>query len=370
MEGEFEREYGEHGGCDGLVRNQYKNIRTQLLSGIVDKDRAAINKKQEAAEQGQSAGMLQRQSWKKKEQEGEKERQEWSELLVHWQGTKHLHQKEQLSGLVTASDTYTCPPPYAPPALGMYPVSTFYIDKGIMSLETPNTQNTETDAHIHHLPNNSPFLNHCTEIGAAMRTHFPLPNATAIPKITWDPKQNPRQFLSAAKDIWTTQTGLHPGNSGSQAEWFRQAVLNGVPESVQQAMKNNPDMLGCHLCVWEKHLVHHLTAAQDKTQQDEKEHTDLQNQLLKLQLAKVREEVNEKKKGKKEPTKIMAQTVQSGGGDITPAYPDFSHTPPWEPHHRRGGRNKQRVERSEGRGKERVLRGMVLWTKPCLFPVW
>ncbi|XP_029367849.1 uncharacterized protein LOC115049619 [Echeneis naucrates] len=44
MEGEFERECGEYGGCDGLVRNQYKNIRTQLLSGIVDKDRAATGK--------------------------------------------------------------------------------------------------------------------------------------------------------------------------------------------------------------------------------------------------------------------------------------------------------------------------------------
>lgn len=203
------------------------------------------------------------------------------------------------------------------------------------SMTPTNLRDIETDALTLRLSDDTSFLTHCTNIGAAMRIHFPLPNSSAMPKITWDSKQNPRQFLSDAKDTWTTQTGLHPGNKGSQAEWFRQAVLNGVPDSVQKAMKNNPDMLGCQLSVWEKHLVHHLTTAQDKTEKEEKEQADLQAQLLRLQLAKARDEVNDKRKNKKDQVKIMAQILTMG--DDSPQFPDLSPTPPWVPHHRHGG---------------------------------
>ncbi|XP_061776670.1 uncharacterized protein LOC133568629 [Nerophis ophidion] len=134
-----------------------------------------------------------------------------------------------------------------------------------------NLRDVETDAKTLTLSDEVRFIQLCTALGAAMRSHFPLPNSAVMPKIRWDPKQNPRQFLCEAKEAWTNQTGQYPGNTGSQAEWFRQAVLSGVPESVQTAMKSNPDMLGCQLCTWEKHLVHHLTTAQDKTQQDEKD---------------------------------------------------------------------------------------------------
>uniref|UniRef100_A0A0F8CS97 Murine leukemia virus integrase C-terminal domain-containing protein n=1 Tax=Larimichthys crocea TaxID=215358 RepID=A0A0F8CS97_LARCR len=35
-----------------------------------------------------------------------------------------------------------------------------------------------------------------------MRAKYPLPNAAAMPKIKWDPKQNPREFLDKSKDTW------------------------------------------------------------------------------------------------------------------------------------------------------------------------
>lgn len=115
--------------------------------------------------------------------------------------------------------------------------------------------------------------------------------------------------------------------------------MSGVPESVQQLMKNNPDMLGCESHVWEKHLVHHLTAAQDQTQQDQKELQDLQTQLLKLQLAKAKQDVNDKKKTKSEQAKVMVQTAQGGwDGDNGPAYPDLSPPPPWESNQYQRGR--------------------------------
>lgn len=172
---------------------------------------------------------------------------------------------------------------------------------------------------------------------------FPLPNSAVMPKIKWDLKQNPRQFLSDSKELWTKQTGHHPGNSGTQTEWFRQAVLKGVPDSVQNTMQNNPDMFGCDSTMWERHLIHHLTLAQDKTQQEEKELADLQAQLLKLQLTNAREEVNEKRKGPKtEKVKIMVQSTPDWEGDGTPAYPDLYPVPSWAPHRRGGGMHRGR----------------------------
>ena len=75
-----------------------------------------------------------------------------------------------------------------------------------------------------------------------------------------------------------------PGKEGSQREWYRQAVQEGVPESVKAVMKSNPDMQGCNSHIWVKHLVHHLTAAEGNTQKEQKELEDLQAQLVKLQL--------------------------------------------------------------------------------------
>lgn len=44
MEGEFERECEEYGGCGKTVSDQYNHIKVQLLSGVIDKDRAAVGK--------------------------------------------------------------------------------------------------------------------------------------------------------------------------------------------------------------------------------------------------------------------------------------------------------------------------------------
>ena len=169
----------------------------------------------------------------------------------------------------------------------------------------------ETDAHTTRVPDHAPFTRYSTDIGEAMRAKFPLPNAAVMPKMRWDPKKNPREYINESKELWTKHTGCHPGKEGSQREWFRQAVLEGVPGSVKTTMTNNPDMQGCDSHVWEKHLIHHLTAAQDKTQQDQKELEDLQAQLLKLQLSEARQKVNDKKqKSKTDASKVMVATTQ------------------------------------------------------------
>ncbi|XP_047442345.1 uncharacterized protein LOC125008963 [Mugil cephalus] len=182
----------------------------------------------------------------------------------------------------------------------------------------------ETDANTKGLPDNAPFTRQSTAIGQAMRDKYPLPHAATMPKLRWNPEQSPREFLTQAKDQWVSNTGCHPGHKSAQREWFRQAVLEGVPESVRNMMKNNPDMQGCDAHVWEKHLVHHLTAAQDKALNEGKELTDLQAQLLKLQLADARNKVNDKKKEKTVP-KVMVST------EPQPNTPDLFPVPPWAP---------------------------------------
>ncbi|XP_047461249.1 uncharacterized protein LOC125020039 [Mugil cephalus] len=97
----------------------------------------------------------------------------------------------------------------------------------------------ETDANTKGLPDNAPFTRQSTAIGQAMRDKYPLPHAAIIPKLRWNPEQSPREFLTQAKDQWVSNTGCHPGNKSVQREWFRQAVLEGVPESVRNTMKNN-----------------------------------------------------------------------------------------------------------------------------------
>ena len=88
-------------------------------------------------EQGKQAGILYKSRLKKEAAEMEEGRRGWSELAVCWQSVKHLHQEEKRKekGLVTAPDTPTCPPPYAPSALithGLYP--TMFINNGTLQI--------------------------------------------------------------------------------------------------------------------------------------------------------------------------------------------------------------------------------------------
>ena len=150
---------------------------------------------------------------------------------------------------------------------------------GARCMTGSDMRDIETEAKTTTVKDDAPFTRYSTEIGKAMREKFPLPNAAVVPKMRWDPKQNPREYVNASKELWLRNTGCHPGKDGSQREWFRQAMLEGVPENVKAAMISNPDMQGCESHIWEKHLIHHLTTAQDKTQKEQKELEELQVQL-------------------------------------------------------------------------------------------
>lgn len=190
-------------------------------------------------------------------------------------------------------------------------------------LTTADVRDIEDEAQTTRRSDEIPFTQVSTDIGRAMRGKYPLPNASAVPKIKWDPKQNPRDFLDKAKEAWITQTGCHPGKTGIQREWYRKAVLKGVPDGVRTAMEDNPDMAGCESTVWERHLIHHLSRTQETLDEEQNSLKDLQAQLLKMQLAEARQKVNDKKKNEK-PRKVMVAAGQVGTPDLFPV-------PPWIP---------------------------------------
>lgn len=184
----------------------------------------------------------------------------------------------------------------------------------------------EAEARTAQKKDDVPFTQVSTDLGQALRQRYPPPNAATVPKLKWDGESSPREFLDKTRTQWIQQTGSHPGKPGLQMEWYRQAILEGVPLAVKEAIKSNPDMAGCDATKWEKHLIHHLTQVQDKCQTEQDQLKELQTQLLKLQLGDARGKATEKKQ-QTPPKKVMVAEQQ-------PDWPDLNPTPPWvEPHH-------------------------------------
>ena len=71
------------------------------------------------------------------------------------------------------------------------------------------------------------------------------------------------------KELWQRSTGINPNRDTPQREWYRTAILEGVPEIVRKSMSDNPDLPGADSSVWERHLVHHLTRAREEQQKED-----------------------------------------------------------------------------------------------------
>nr|XP_023649555.1 uncharacterized protein LOC111834465 [Paramormyrops kingsleyae] len=149
-------------------------------------------------------------------------------------------------------------------------------------------------------------------IGNAMREMFPPPTRAVIPKLTWDKTMHPREYLDKCTEEWTRRTGSHPGQQGVQREWFRRAVMEGVPEGVRAAILGNPDLPGADSHVWDRHVIHHLKRAKDESWKEESDLKELQTQLLKLQVGEARQKANENKK-RVQTGKLMVAEATAGG---------------------------------------------------------
>ncbi|KAL3976424.1 hypothetical protein ACER0C_022310 [Sarotherodon galilaeus] len=170
-------------------------------------------------------------------------------------------------------------------------------------------------------PNDVPYYRVQNEIAKAVREKYPAPNTGAIPKIIWDPKYAPREFLAKAREQWLSETGIHPGQEGEHRAWFHAAVLAGLPKQVTADLERNPDFAVADSVQWERHVTHRLQSEQDTANKQKKELEEAQAQLVKLQLIEARDKAGEKKKEAKENIKKMM--VASPQPDPVPDWPDL-----------------------------------------------
>lgn len=105
-------------------------------------------------------------------------------------------------------------------------------------------------------PNDVPYNRVKDKLADAVREKYITPNFGSTPKITWDPKYTPREFLERAKEQWLSQIGIHPGQEGEHRAWFRAAVLKGLKsKSVTTDLEKNPDFAVADSTQWERHIV-------------------------------------------------------------------------------------------------------------------
>ncbi|KAL4008642.1 hypothetical protein ACER0C_002494 [Sarotherodon galilaeus] len=155
----------------------------------------------------------------------------------------------------------------------------------------------------------------------AVREKYPTRNTGTIPKIIWDPKDTPGEFLAKAKEQWLMETGIHPGKEGESRAWFRSAVLAGLPKQVTADLEKNPDFAVADSAQWERHVVHRLQQEQDSVNKQKKELEEAQAQLIRLQLGEARDKIDSKKKEMKEQSKKIM--VARPGADPVPDWPDL-----------------------------------------------
>ncbi|KAL3970492.1 nesprin-1 [Sarotherodon galilaeus] len=169
--------------------------------------------------------------------------------------------------------------------------------------------------------NNLPLSEVQNALFDAVREKYPTRNTGTIPKISWDPKDTPGEFLAKAKEQWLIETGIHSGKEGESRAWFRSAVLAGLPKQVTADLEKNPDFAVADSAQWERHMAHRLQQEQDLVNKQKKELEEAQAQLIRLQLGEARDKVDGKKKELKEQTKKIM--VARPGADPVPDWPDL-----------------------------------------------
>ncbi|XP_024909228.1 uncharacterized protein LOC112486511 [Cynoglossus semilaevis] len=128
-------------------------------------------------------------------------------------------------------------------------------------------------------------------------------------------------------------------------------------------MVDNPDMAGCESTVWERHLIHHLSRAQETVDEEQDSLKELQAQLLKLQLTEAKQKISNKKKQDKTNPKNMVATQPSPQNDLGDAglhpWVPPPPMPPQRPSYQRftGGYGRGRGVWGGGRGRGGPPRG-------------
>lgn len=178
-----------------------------------------------------------------------------------------------------------------------------------------------------HVPDSEPMTRQIAALAVALREAYPLPEGAGVPKFQWKPGQNPTTYLDQCKQDWHDRTHCH-GQAKEQRHFFRQAILDGVPDTVTEAMKANPDLPSAGAEMWERHLIHFLQKAANEANKTKADLEDMQAQLLKLQLKQARDVVNPRKDKKQMVTAAVA-LPETPPTQPTPAPPATFVQPQW-----------------------------------------
>nr|XP_021327275.1 uncharacterized protein LOC103908724 [Danio rerio] len=107
--------------------------------------------------------------------------------------------------------------------------------------------------------NEEPLNRFSTEVGSAMRRIYPTPKLTYQSiKFKIMTGESASAYLHRCEAEWEDRTGENPDSSDICKEFFRQAVIKGVPASAVAAIENSPDMQGGEGEVWTRHFIHHV----------------------------------------------------------------------------------------------------------------
>lgn len=162
----------------------------------------------------------------------------------------------------------------------------------------------EQEARMTHADNEQPLCSYFTALGKALNDMYQTPDVTYQSiKFKIKPGETAAAYLHRCEQDWEEQTGEHRDSNRLCREFYRQAVMKGVPPAAVAQMEDSPDMVGGNIETWVRHIVHHVDRAVEKAGKDDSEIDKLKTQLLKLQIEA------EKDKNKKKPARDGNQMV-------------------------------------------------------------
>lgn len=210
----------------------------------------------------------------------------------------------------------------------------------------------EEEAYITDSDNEESLLKHITSLSRALTKLYPTPKVTYQSiRFKIKPGESASAYLHRYETEWEDQTGENPDASSLCQEFYRQAVIKGVPGSAAIAIENSPDMSGGEGELWVRHFIHHVDKTMERQGKEESEVEKLKTQLLKMQIEA--EKDKNKKKGKEPQQMIMQNAAVAAGGPNTQWQENpvsnysFDPLPDWPP----PGNRPQRGQFNRGRGR-------------------
>ncbi|XP_061627915.1 uncharacterized protein LOC133477298 [Phyllopteryx taeniolatus] len=142
---------------------------------------------------------------------------------------------------------------------------------------------------------------------AVIRDMFPSSSPT-VPKLPdFKPLMDPSSHFENCTSIWTDKTGSHPSHLREANVIYRIALLDTLAVEVGTELIKDPDLMEGEDSYFNRHVSHHLKLFVDRQHKSSDEVKDMQEQLLKLQLAQARKLATDNKQEEKMDRKLEAE---------------------------------------------------------------